>query len=813
MKNILLCLFLGVPVFCLHAQEISFHGRVLKYIPITSAKDASPQYIFQATVSCQCDAQDVLTETDGRFELKLIGTSRGQSFTFNVKKENLEVVNPQDLNAEVGMSREVKVYLAESDKIDACRMALYDISWKKYEQKFLANTARLNKAIKSLSKSEEEKGHLRDSLRMIENERDKARSVIADMSKKYSRMQYVDMDSISREIFKLFQDGEFKKASELFDKSQIERKKRIEALEIRTKTNEAEQSKLNYEIDKLIWDLEIGADLKRLENKYKEALKIYDDIKRHKFDYGIGLKAEFHVWLRQFDSAIALYKTINSRNTEDLMRNDIKLGQAYRMKKAYDSAIVILSLSLDMHGNTSANDLAIRTREIYLKQQKSKKYTSSTLDRLKGGIYHQIGEIKLDLRQESAAKEDFEKARQIRDTLARDKNATGQDSADLARTLQVLAYTLIGRDNALAEKYLLTSQDIFGRLQSKNYQDKIANGHLYLAYVYEEEENLDKAEQYFHIAESQYQDLKSKYYLSYEAEYVKFLQNIASFYLGNKQKPDLAIAKLQEAISIQKQFAQRDFLTYTPDLIKIYNTTGIAYTKQKNWEEAEKAYLEAYELSSTSSADTITTAKICYNLAVLAETRGRLSAAYDWYSKSIFYRKKRAYLNPIEQGINYRITAESYADLCDTLCNIETYSLRKKEYLQKRQEMRQEAVDIQSRVVASYEKQNSKDLAQLTKALACLAYAYLQINAFDKARTTLEKSQNIRKDCQMTAQAQVLYWMIQKNEKEAKAAFQKLKAQEALWDWASRLDRNPKNKYTPMLRSWQQEYGRTISGR
>ncbi|MBI5916957.1 MAG: tetratricopeptide repeat protein [Bacteroidetes bacterium] len=274
MKSVFLpiaLLFLHLSGFC---QQTPFHGVVT--VMNSLYEKGKVEYVPFATVEAQVEKiQPAVTGSDGQFKLVLIGVSEKTRFYFQVKKEGLDVVNIDQLEAVCGQKESAKIFMAKPQYIADFRSKVYNVgktsaqkSLEKKQQQLLTDYA----AEKAKSEQTQERiGQLESELATVFDQLTKVEKFANDLADKYQRINLDDASEQFREAFRLFQEGDLAGALTLLNKSFshvaaiLAERQRIEAL----KKEVAERDSLQQvRTEETMQELRLKADLHKAQNEW-----------------------------------------------------------------------------------------------------------------------------------------------------------------------------------------------------------------------------------------------------------------------------------------------------------------------------------------------------------------------------------------------------------------------------------------------------------------------------------------------------------------------------------------------------------------
>ncbi|MBK9014711.1 MAG: hypothetical protein IPM82_11885 [Saprospiraceae bacterium] len=222
-KHLLTLLSLSFAAISL-CQQIPFSGVVTIMNSGYDSKTGKIEYVSLATVEDDDKrAQSTLTLANGSFKLVLVGLPQNEHFTFQVKKEGLEVVNIDELEAVAGQKEQAKIFMAKPQYIADFRSNIYkvgktnaQIALDKKQAQLLADyNAEKNKS----QLNQERIGQLETALAKVFTEKTQIEAVANELADKYKRINLDDASELFQEAFRWFQEGDLPKAQKLLQHS------------------------------------------------------------------------------------------------------------------------------------------------------------------------------------------------------------------------------------------------------------------------------------------------------------------------------------------------------------------------------------------------------------------------------------------------------------------------------------------------------------------------------------------------------------------------------------------------------------------
>ena len=282
MKNAALFLFLSISL-TLSAQQSDIKGVIS--IHNSEYETGKRQYVPNAQVEDEFEkAQATTTLVDGNFKLTFVQVDEKTSVHLIVKKEGLQVVNIDGLNAVTGQRNIVRLSMAKPERIAEYRRELYKIG--------------KTEADKALAIQLKKKG---DALNVLKKDATKNAAQIQQLQKEYSDLQayaknieeqaqdlarrfvIINLDDESaayRHAFQLFTEGAIEKAIQVLDSLNLSKRlaDNTQIVEKSDKIIAETQTKKQKAIDQIHEDISssmLKARLHRAGFQFKEAATSY----------------------------------------------------------------------------------------------------------------------------------------------------------------------------------------------------------------------------------------------------------------------------------------------------------------------------------------------------------------------------------------------------------------------------------------------------------------------------------------------------------------------------------------------------------
>lgn len=282
MKNTALLVFFCISL-TLSAQQSDIRGVIS--IHNSEYETGKRQYVPNAQVEDEFEkAQATTTLVDGNFKLTFVQVDEKTTVHLIVKKEGLQVVNIDGLNAVTGQRNIVRLSMAKPERIAEYRRELYKIG--------------KTEADKALAIQLKKKG---DALNVLKKDATKNAAQIQQLQKEYSDLQAYakNIDEQAQELSRRFviinlddESGSYRRAFQLFTEGAIE--KAIQVLDsLNLSKRLADNTQIVEKSDKIIAETQT--------KKQKAIDQIHDDISSSL------LKARLHRAGFQFKEAATSY--------------------------------------------------------------------------------------------------------------------------------------------------------------------------------------------------------------------------------------------------------------------------------------------------------------------------------------------------------------------------------------------------------------------------------------------------------------------------------------------------------------------------
>ncbi|MCB9292153.1 MAG: tetratricopeptide repeat protein [Lewinellaceae bacterium] len=215
MKNTIFIFLFLCYLLPISAQQSSISGVVTMH---NSKFDKGKiEYVSLAQVEEEFGrSQATLTDSEGFFNLMLVGIAEKEQFRFTVTKKSLQVVNLDDLTAIAGQKELIKISMASPEYLADFRRTIYKVGVTNAEKKLALKMQRVEDALER--EKEKNKTNQKEIVRLQEEfdrlllASEKIEEQAQELADKYAK---VNLDEVSPQyeiVFRHFQAGDFEKA-------------------------------------------------------------------------------------------------------------------------------------------------------------------------------------------------------------------------------------------------------------------------------------------------------------------------------------------------------------------------------------------------------------------------------------------------------------------------------------------------------------------------------------------------------------------------------------------------------------------------
>jgi len=204
-------------LLCLTTQSLAGQqSQLTGVIAISNSKFETGKQQFVSNAIVQDDgakAQSSLTDPSGRFKLTLVGVREQTKVVFTVKKQGMEVVNTDALQAVAGQTDQVWIYMSPLGKIAENKLRYYKINRDAAERHMEKQIDSLNQAILNLKTNFEVNKQI---ILRLENEMETLKEKIAQIdglaskiAEEYSRINLDNKSVEFQNAFRKYQNGDY----------------------------------------------------------------------------------------------------------------------------------------------------------------------------------------------------------------------------------------------------------------------------------------------------------------------------------------------------------------------------------------------------------------------------------------------------------------------------------------------------------------------------------------------------------------------------------------------------------------------------
>lgn len=672
-KIILISLLLGV-VSSLYSQvkqigiirELNSNGKPISGVAITCLSDK--------------DVQPTISDKNGIFILHFDDKKAGDIlYNLRIYKQDYEIVNNHILKYGWTLTQKdtIRIILANKNILSQTRAKYYNIIDQFQIKKYKSTTDSLKKALEFKNISLEEY-----SLRAEDAERElsKAYTKIEEYADLLAKINKDDMDSITKEAFEYFENGNISKAISLYEKNKL-----IEQLKTKVSLRNASNESINHLIPKLQEEVNYRLMASGEENitKAQEILEEIANVDTTNLYY-VNNYIQFLMEQEKFDKALEWSNKAekNLKSSDDKNSLYQTRGHILYKQKKFEQSEDYLIKSIQALENTKTQDT-----NLYMQNM------SLSLNTL-GNLYFDLDEFE---KAEKALKD----AVGIREELSKKDSTTLIDYATVLTNLGDLYTTTNQNDKAII--YLSKAIEIEKELVKHNYQlyaHKLGNSLNTLGVAYFNKEDYEKAKINYISADSILESLFALNPNFYGEKYIVSLNNLGYLYkiIKDNQKAEEYYIK---AINICNERAKDNPELYNYYSASIMNNMATNYRAQNLYDKAidynNRALKIRTDLLLFSKKYIAEVAQSNFNLGRVYFSMKDYEKAEPYYikSKDIFYelcKTKAAAYKPI-----YALTVFNlgilYAEKKDKKEAKKHYKKAKKAYSELEKEKKGEYID------------------------------------------------------------------------------------------------------------------------
>ena len=499
----------------------------------------------------------------------------------------------------------------------------------------------------------------RQRLAKLMEDQQNSQKLIADMAKKYSQMDYDQMDSLNQRISDAILNGRLMEADSLLRSkgdmkgriAEVRKEQQAEALE----EQELAQRQENLEVSK-------EGTKKKLEDIADDCYKFFDRFKlENQHDsaaYYIELRAELDTtnaeW--QFDAAKYLQEQNQFRKSGIYYDRalEIRRGLAQSNPQAYEPNVALMlnnlaNLYSDIHRFTEGEAmfkeaLEIIRRFVQSNPQAYEPYMALMLNNL-AGLYS-------DTHRFTEAEAMYKEALEIRRRLAQSNPQTYEP--DVAATLNNLAILYQNTQRFTeGETMYKKALEIFRRFVQSNpqtYEPYVATTLNRLASLYQNTQRFTEGEAMYKEALKIHRRIAKSNPQAYEPDLAMTLTSLASLYSYTHRFTE-SEKMCKEALEAFRRLAQFNSEAYEPYVAATLNTLADLYSDIQSFTEGEKMYKEALEIrrrlaKSNPQAYEPDLARTLTKLGNLYSNTNRFTESEAMYKDALEICRRIAHSNP-----------------------------------------------------------------------------------------------------------------------------------------------------------------------
>lgn len=497
-------------------------------------------------------SQTTTTDQNGKFKLIVVGIKERTRFRFAVTKENLSVVNIDQLEVIAGQLDTVKIFMAQPNYIADFRREIYNVGRTAAEKNLDLILNKLRNELDSVKRNDavnfEKIRNLENELYSFQKKYSEVEKNAKRLAEKYSRINLDESSDLLNQAFEFFQKGDLEAAIQTLEDGDIEQKgvkslnnrETIEKLEnlldSLKKTNE-------IKIKGLIEPLVFKADLHELLFQLDRADSCYSLLfKLDSTDHRIlSSYADFSIRQNRFDnslrySRLGLSLSISSRQRVDYLR---KISLNFKFQGKFVEAENYLNEAIELIQSDTASSI----NKVLLSK-----------------LYSKRGQIFLDRQIHHYAKESYLKSLKIaQDLFIKDP-----------KKYKLIYATLLGEicSSFFLYDLLLVPNDLDDKRNMMEYYDEA----IMLLKDLDDEVSIDSDRFILDLKRNRFIGLAGQF--GFEV-------------LGNKTWKEEILDKELSLLSNNSQKAQES---------NIYLDLGTYYFLNKNFKEAEVCYLKAIRI-------------------------------------------------------------------------------------------------------------------------------------------------------------------------------------------------------------------------
>jgi len=700
-KTIIIFLVLLINSFLTFAQDTLLKKTILKGIVTLQNSKGQPVQGVQIDAT---GATPTISNSFGRFELKVQGKEPGESVTVKALKIGMEVVNRNELEHFVlrkDSDNLLIIVLSPEGKRDEYAAHYYGIVLKIHNDQI----NEIKEEIKKLPANSDRVKELQNRIAEFQQEWYDSQQLIKELTEKFAVINLDDTDSLYFAAFEHFRSGNIEAAHntlnpEILKKNVSDAKQKLQKIEHLKKELEQRKREAHRNLEKTIEAYKLKADIFVTQLKWEDAEYFYeqavlaDTTSYHNvFDFAYYLEKQ-----NRHNKAILWFETALKITNSDYQHSRVlnNLGASYSAKNDYNSADDVYKRALKIREHLAAtnpqtyeSDVAMtlnnlanlyynkndypaaenaykRALEIYERlavtnPQPYKPYVATTLNNL-GVLYYAINDY-------PAAENAYKRALEIRERLVASNPQLYEH--DLAITLNNLANLYKTKnDYPAAEnayKRALEIRECLAEANPQTYEPHLALSLNNLGVLYYDKNDYPAAEDTYKRALEIYERLAATNPQTYEPHLAMTLNNFGVLYYAKNDYPAAGNA-YKRALEIYERLAVTNPQSYEPDVALTLNNLANLYSDKNDYPAAEGAYkraLEIYERLAVNKPQTYEpyVAVTLNNLGMLYSTKNDYPAAEDDYKRALEIYERLAETNPQTYEPHLAMTLNNLANL------------------------------------------------------------------------------------------------------------------------------------------------------
>ena len=490
-----------------------------------------------------------------------------------------------------------------------------------------------------------------EKLEQLMSNQEKNEDLVNEMAKRYSTLDYDQLDVFYRKVNSYIEEGKLTKADSM----------------LRSRGNVSAQIDAQLEKEESIRHREeeiakaksvLMHDKKELEQRcysYFESFKM-----QHEYDsaaYYIEQRARIDTlnveW--QLDAGEYLYEQKQYSKAEKYLESSLKLSRD--LIKSDGSYVNYVAQSLHnlalLYADTQRYSESERMFEESLEiLRKLAKENPQVYEADVAMTLNNLASLYRDTQRYSESERMYVESLEIRRKLAKDNPQVYE--TDVAMTLNNLA--MLYRDTqrySESEQMYVESLEVRRKLAKDNpqvYESDVAMALNNLAILYADTQRYSESEQMFEESLEIYSELAKENPQVYEPDVAVALNNLAILYVDTQRYSE-SERMYVESLGIYSELAKDNPQVYEPDVAAALNNLAILYAGTQRYSEAEQMSEESLEIYRKLSKDNpqvyeSDVAKALTRLAILYKINQRYSEAEQMLEESLDIYRKLSKDNP-----------------------------------------------------------------------------------------------------------------------------------------------------------------------